>query len=487
LTTAQVNQGLTTGQVAALTTAQGAALTTAGVAALRTDQVVALTTDQVAALKTSQVAALTTASVSALQTQDVAPLTTAGVAAMTTAQVSQGLTTDQVVALRTDQVAALKTNQVAALTTASVAALQTQDVAALTTSQIQQGLTTIQIVALTTNQIAALTTRQVEALSSNQMGAFTTAQITHLSLGTPLVLDLNGNGISTQSIDKGVKFDIFGVNQNVSTGWVTGGDGLLVMDRNHDGSINGGLELFGQGTELLSGQKATNGYAALAELDTNSDGIISSKDSNFADLMVWVDDNADGLSMGAELHSLTSLGITQLGLNAQTSTETDNGNLIGLVSSFTTTDGATHEMADVWFATSNLPSVQEVVAVPAQQVSLQLPAATVASDSSDPTGADSDPMRLQVGVLVDAMAAYAGTGLVKPGDTSVGSLAMTKFVAASTATAGPLAAGMLDAMKQFDANGQPVLSGAATLSGQVSTTLNTTILRKPDTDILASS
>jgi hypothetical protein len=487
LTTAQVSQGLTTGQVVALTTAQGAALTTAGIASLTTAQLVALRTDQVAALKTSQVAALTTASVAAMETQDVASLTTAGVAALTTAQVSQGLTTGQVVALTTAQVVALRTNQVAALTTTNVAALETGDVAVLTTSQVQLGLTTSQFVALTTNQIEALTTRQVEALSTAQVAAITTDQIGHFATGTPLVLDLNGNGISTQSIANGVKFDIFGVDQKVNTGWVTGGDGLLVMDRNHDGSINGGTELFGEGTDLANGQKAANGYVALAELDANVDGVINSSDGNFVDLMVWVDDNADGVSTGTELHSLSSLGITQLGLNAQSSTETDNGNLIGLVSNYTTADGATHEMADVWFATSKVPSAEEVASAPSQPVSLQLQPVILAVDSSDPVVVAADPMRSQVGVLVDAMAAYAGKDSSDPNLALNDPLALTSKTALPTALAGPVVTGMLDAMKQFDANGQPVLSAGQAQSGQVSTTLNTTILRKPDTDILASS
>jgi hypothetical protein len=476
-----------TQDVAALTTAGVVAVTTAGIAVLTTDQVVALRTDQVAGLKTSQVVALTTASVAAMETRDVVALTTAGVVALTTAQINQGLTTDQVVALTTAQVVVLRTNQVAALTTNSVVALETRNVAVLTTSQVQQGLTTSQISALTTIQLHALTTTQVEALSSTQIPAISTSNINALTQGTPLVLDLNGNGISTQSIDKGVKFDIFGVDQKVNTGWVTGGDGLLVMDRNHDGSINGGAELFGEGTTLANGQKATNGYAALAELDANADGVINASDGDFADLMVWIDDNADGVSTGAELHSLSSLGITQLGLNAATSTETDNGNVIGLVSNYTTSDGVTHEMADVWFATSKVPPVEEVASVSAQSVDLQLPPVNLAPDSSDPIAPAQDPMRSQVGVLVDAMAAYAGNGSVTPGADSGESLASIQMVPMPVAMAGPVVFGMLDAMKQFDANGQSILSGASAKSGQVSTTLNTKIPRKPDTDILASS
>lgn len=161
---------------------------------------------------------------------------------------------------------------------------------------------------------------------------------------------------------------------------MTGGDGLLVMDRNHDGSING-EHVVGEGTNLANGQKAANGYAALAELDANGDGVFNSSDANFADLMVWVDGDSDGVSQGAELHSLSSLGITQLDLKAQTSTEVDNGNLIGLTSgAYTTSDGVTHEMADVWFATSKDVLTAEVAAaVTAAPPSLQLPPASVAA------------------------------------------------------------------------------------------------------------
>jgi hypothetical protein len=144
-------------------------------------------------------------------------------------------------------------------------------------------------------------------------------------------------------------------------------------------------------------------------------------------------------------------------------------------------------MADVWFATSKVPPVEEVASVSAQSVDLQLPPVNLAPDSSDPIAPAQDPMRSQVGVLVDAMAAYAGNGSVTPGADSGESLASIQMVPMPVAMAGPVVFGMLDAMKQFDANGQSILSGASAKSGQVSTTLNTKIPRKPDTDILASS
>jgi hypothetical protein len=421
-----------------------------------------------------------------METTDIQALKTSQLAGMSTTNLA-ALTTNQIVALTTAQVAGLTTANLGALTTTQIAAIETTDIRALKTSQIA-GLTTTNLAALTTSQMAALTTTQFMALTSTQIPVLSTTQLGALAvLGTPIILDLNGDGVKTQSISAGVKFDLFASGQAVNTGWVTGGDGLLVMDRNHDGSINGGAELFGEGTSLANGQKAANGYGALAELDANADGVINSGDVNFADLMVWVDNNADGVSAGAELHSLSSLGITQLSLDAQTSTETDNGNLIGLVSNYMTADGATHEMADVWFVTSKTPSAEEVASVSAQPVSLQLPTAILAADSSDPTVAAPDPMRSQVGALVDAMAAYAGDGSVTIGAASGESLASTQMVLMPVAMAGSVVTGMLDAMKQFDANGQPVLSGAQAQSGQVSTTLNTTILRKPDTDMLASS
>jgi len=68
----------------------------------------------------------------------------------------------------------------------------------------------------------------------------------------------------------------------------------------------------------------------------------------FKQLQVWVDANHDGKVEAGELKGLGQLGIASLDLHAQASHVADNGNTIGLTSSYTTTSGATHEMADVW-------------------------------------------------------------------------------------------------------------------------------------------
>jgi hypothetical protein len=77
--------------------------------------------------------------------------------------------------------------------------------------------------------------------------------------------------------------------------------------------------------------------------------VISSADAQFARLGVWVDGNADGSTGTGELKSLAELNISQLSLKVETTSNTNNGNLIGLTSSYQTTDGINHNAADVWF------------------------------------------------------------------------------------------------------------------------------------------
>ncbi|MEZ5739769.1 MAG: hypothetical protein R3E68_10135 [Burkholderiaceae bacterium] len=67
-------------------------------------------------------------------------------------------------------------------------------------------------------------------------------------------------------------------------------------------------------------------------------------------MAVWVDGNQDGITDAGELRSLDDLGIVSLDLGATATTVMDHGNLVGLVSTYTTEDGAEHQMADVWMA-----------------------------------------------------------------------------------------------------------------------------------------
>ena len=96
--------------------------------------------------------------------------------------------------------------------------------------------------------------------------SFSTAK----SQASPLVVDLDGDGIETLGTDAGVYFDHANDGFAENTGWVDKDDGLLVRDINNNGKIDDGTELFGNNSVLSSENKATNGFDALADLDTNN-------------------------------------------------------------------------------------------------------------------------------------------------------------------------------------------------------------------------
>jgi len=128
----------------------------------------------------------------------------------------------------------------------------------------------------------------------------------------PLTLDLDGDGIETVGTDAGVLFDHDNDGVKTGTGWVDSDDGFLVYDRNGDGVINNGNELFGDNTIKSDGNIASNGFDALRDLDSNNDNVINSSDDNWDDLKVWRDLNQDGFSQSNELTSLDDLNIASI-------------------------------------------------------------------------------------------------------------------------------------------------------------------------------
>ncbi|MBF0460851.1 MAG: FG-GAP repeat protein, partial [Magnetococcales bacterium] len=162
--------------------------------------------------------------------------------------------------------------------------------------------------------------------------------------GDPLVLDLTGNGIHLTGQEAGTHFDMNGDGVADPTGWIGPGNGLLVWDQNGNGQIDGMQEVISEHTA----PNATSSLAALATLDSNHDGKIDASDPAFAQLQVWVDQNHDGISTLAELHTLSQLGITALGLTADhASPLTMNGNTITGFANVTYADGHQGTMAEV--------------------------------------------------------------------------------------------------------------------------------------------
>jgi hypothetical protein len=150
------------------------------------------------------------------------------------------------------------------------------------------------------------------------------------NFGTPVLLDINGDGFQLTSFADGVDFDIAGNGNSRRMSWTARGadDSFLALDRNGNGLIDGGDELFGGYTEQLGRSRPSNGFEALRLLDSNRDNLISSLDSSFSKLRAWTDTNHDGVSEAAELRTLSEVGIESISLDYQRSGRRDQfGNL----------------------------------------------------------------------------------------------------------------------------------------------------------------
>lgn len=128
-----------------------------------------------------------------------------------------------------------------------------------------------------------------------------------------------------------------------------------MLDRNGNGTIDSGRELFGVDTLKSDGQLATDGFDALKGLDANKDGRIDSADSAFANLRIWRDLNQDGISQANELTTLRANNVTGIGVNS-TAVRTDlgNGNVQTAAGTFTRSDGTTGATGETNGAAANL-------------------------------------------------------------------------------------------------------------------------------------
>lgn len=203
------------------------------------------------------------------------------------------------------------------------------------------------------------------------------AQSGYMPRRDPLVLDLDDSGIQTVGTSAGVHFDFDGNGFKELSGWVAPGEGVLMLDKDANGYLDNGAELFGDFTPLLNGLLAVNGFQALAQYDFNSDGRIDVQDPIWPELMVWQHDPeyrdqvADPDVLG-ELVSMDVLGIEAISLDSNIANQADpQGNTEVRYGLLERTDGSTSKIAEYRFQRDTSDTiVTDFVEVPPEIASL---------------------------------------------------------------------------------------------------------------------
>lgn len=147
-----------------------------------------------------------------------------------------------------------------------------------------------------------------------------------------LIIGLTDKSITVTDLTSHAFFDHDGNNVAELTGWHGESDAVLAWDRNGDGEINNGHEVFGNYTLLKNGRRASSGFEALAEWDENHDGRIDVKDSVWIKLRAWQSDQANGWEYRLRLYPLETFKITSIELR-------DTGPVSGVK------DGALHRLS----------------------------------------------------------------------------------------------------------------------------------------------
>jgi hypothetical protein len=144
--------------------------------------------------------------------------------------------------------------------------------------------------------------------------------------GSPILIDVAGDGLRLTPWHEGV---VFGLRPGTTSklAWTAPGsdDAWLVLDRNGNGLVDDGSELFGNVTRQgpVGPGEERNGFRALASLDDNLDGRVDASDHVFGNLRLWRDENHDGRAQPAELTPLAAHGITGLGVDHVASKDVD--------------------------------------------------------------------------------------------------------------------------------------------------------------------
>ncbi|HEX2059523.1 MAG TPA: hypothetical protein VHK90_02180 [Thermoanaerobaculia bacterium] len=155
--------------------------------------------------------------------------------------------------------------------------------------------------------------------------------------GSPIILDLAGDGYRLTRVSDGVEFDLRNEGRKRRVAWTRPGakNAFVALDRNGNGVIDHRGELFGNYTRLSSGALANHGFEALRELDENGDGVVNSDDEAWRRLLLWTDGDHDGVSTASELQPIADSAVTALEVGARLVGRTDRwGNYFTYLSHF---------------------------------------------------------------------------------------------------------------------------------------------------------
>jgi hypothetical protein len=183
---------------------------------------------------------------------------------------------------------------------------------------------------------------------------------------SPLVLDLDGDGLYTTGIDEGVLFDLDGDGSLDRCGWLDRyeDDAFLVLDLNGNQIVDSGREMFGDSSQTPDGASVADGFQALAYYDLaeyggNGDHKISARDLVWSFLRLWIDRSYDGISSPEELFRLEEWRVDSIRLGYRRRVRVDgNGNYHAFWGKFSQRDedGSGRRMGnvvDIFFLTEN--------------------------------------------------------------------------------------------------------------------------------------
>lgn len=165
----------------------------------------------------------------------------------------------------------------------------------------------------------------------------------------PLVLDLDGSGVQLTKAGEGAVFDINADGRLDQTAWVKGNTAFLALDRNENGTIDNGKELFGEQ------HGAADGLQELAKFDADKDNRITRTDPVFKALQLYRDLNGNGKIDVGEMSKLQDHGIESINLHFLRDNAKINGNSLLLKTTFERANGTTGSVADVMLGFRAIP------------------------------------------------------------------------------------------------------------------------------------